>query len=881
MNISEITETLEKFFGVENYRVVLWNDAESEFLENIKEIVPARVELVRLDKIGGLAAKVKIELEEPLQKFLVYSPTIQPEAKDDWLLDVRLYSHNFTADAASLLLNELGLKKQSLREYIGEHKTFFASNDRRERLKQWLLAEDAEKEIGKKMLAITANAKQPETFSIFLQIFADLITEFEDSAENNLDNFSPSVWKNIEKFGLADNFWTLAKETFGYASEKPKLYDLLVRLFVTDFAGNANIELPQNIQPLKFASRSDAINAKVFLANWRSNTAYLEHYRKISTAIENEIDAENWLSEIPVRNLSECETFEAVERRIISGLRDRLLSELPADITDWQNLIYARRDKFWCSSSSGKSYLEVYKALLAALDFYSLRRKYEKGFSFSSAAEALNSYTDEIFLFDKYYRLFSESAHQVKFEGWNVLKPLTEGIENAYGNWFLENLAVAWGKCVEHENLFEKWEIENVSNQYNFYKQNVKPITDRNADTKVYVLISDAFRYECAEELTNELNAEARSSGNALLEAELSAQLGVVPSYTGLGMASLLPHTTLDYKELNPNADILYTDGKSTSGFNNRTAVLNNFNGTAIKSDDLMDMNTASGRDFVKDFQVIYVYHNVIDATGDTASTESDTFDAVRKTINELSRIVNFIFNSLNGSRIFITADHGFLFQLEPPAAIDKSSLDIRSDEVLKKKKRYVINPKIEPVANGWHGNIRNTAGIAGDMEFLIPKGANRFHFTGGARFVHGGAMPQEICVPVIALKKLRGKAAKRSKVKKVGVTLLKNLTRIVNNVQKLDFIQTDAVSERVLPRTLSISLRDENDKLISNTATVTFESTSDSMDDRRKSVQLVLRSGDYDRKKSYSLLIEDKDAVVKEYQRIPVIIDIAFSSDF
>lgn len=199
----------------------------------------------------------------------------------------------------------------------------------------------------------------------------------------------------------------------------------------------------------------------------------------------------------------------------------------------------------------------------------------------------------------------------------------------------------------------------------------------------------------------------------------------------------------------------------------------------------------------------------------------------------------------------------------------------------MKKKKRYVINPEIEPVANGWHGKIRNTSGIAGDMEFLIPKGANRFHFTGGARFVHGGAMPQEICVPVIALKKLRGKAAKRSQVKKVGVTLLKNLTRIVNNLQNLEFIQTDAVSERVLPRTLSISLRDDKNELISNTATVTFESSSDSMDDRRKNIQLILRSGNYDRKQEYSLLIEDKDAVVKEYQRIPVIIDIAFSSDF
>ena len=41
-------------------------------------------------------------------------------------------------------------------------------------------------------------------------------------------------------------------------------------------------------------------------------------------------------------------------------------------------------------------------------------------------------------------------------------------------------------------------------------------------------------------------------------------------------------------------------------------------------------------------------------------------------------------------------------------------------------------------------------------MEFWIPKGANRFHFTGGARFVHGGAMLQEIVVPVITVRHIR-----------------------------------------------------------------------------------------------------------------------------
>ena len=34
-----------------------------------------------------------------------------------------------------------------------------------------------------------------------------------------------------------------------------------------------------------------------------------------------------------------------------------------------------------------------------------------------------------------------------------------------------------------------------------------------------------------------------------------------------------------------------------------------------------------------------------------------------------------------------------------------------------------------------------------------MPKGAGGFHFVGGARFVHGSAMPQEIVVPVLVIK--------------------------------------------------------------------------------------------------------------------------------
>lgn len=164
-------------------------------------------------------------------------------------------------------------------------------------------------------------------------------------------------------------------------------------------------------------------------------------------------------------------------------------------------------------------------------------------------------------------------------------------------------------------------------------------------------------------------------------------------------------------------------------------------------------------------------------------------------------------------------------------------------------------------------------------MEFWLPKGMNRFHFVGGAKFFHGGAMLQEIVVPVITIRELWGKALQKSEISKVGVSLLGAHKKVVTNIHRFEFIQTDAVSERVRPRSLLISLRDGND-IISSEETVTFDSSSSSMDERKKSVRLMLKSREYDSKKEYALVLRDPETDI-EYERIPVTIDLAFINDF
>jgi hypothetical protein len=91
--------------------------------------------------------------------------------------------------------------------------------------------------------------------------------------------------------------------------------------------------------------------------------------------------------------------------------------------------------------------------------------------------------------------------------------------------------------------------------------------------------------------------------------------------------------------------------------------------------------------------------------------------------------------------------------------------------------------------------------------------------------------------------------------------------------------MQTEAVSELVIPVTLSIAIYD-GDLKVSSEETLTFDSSTDSVAERVKQVRLSLSGTDFDRKKDYFLVLKDKDLNI-EMQRYKVTIDLAFTDDF
>ena len=101
----------------------------------------------------------------------------------------------------------------------------------------------------------------------------------------------------------------------------------------------------------------------------------------------------------------------------------------------------------------------------------------------------------------------------------------------------------------------------------------------------------------------------------------------------------------------------------------------------------------------------------------------------------------------------------------------------------------------------------------------------------------------------------------------------------VVTNKQRFEFIQTEAVSERVLPVTLLLSIRD-GDLSISDEQILTFDSTSPMLDERKRSMMLTLAAGSYDRAKDYFLVARDAKTKAEAW-RSPLRIDLAFSNDF
>lgn len=852
----------------DNHRIVWWEDLDREFSELLDMLQLDGVIVLRRSALPALVLKRQIELDAPQQAFLVYEEGQKPEPEQDWLLDIRLYAEPFAADRPSMLLQELGLRQHSLRDHLRERSKFFAAKDRTAKLQRLVAPDDDAAALDLKILAVLAKVEQPELFLVLTAIFAT-VADADDFEKNPL-------WESIQYCDMEPVFWKLMSHAFGYQHAEPTLRHFFIRLFATDIGHALQSQLSDNLRPLQLAA-ARAANVAVFLSQWRDSTLRQRAYDRLAHRIANDLHPEDLLDKVPVDALMPVNTFVEVERLIAYRLRDQLLSNVSAAVGQkLRNMAARRMDGYWANrrwsnneDANRSTWNAYYRSLIAATELFELKLQYTGGFSFESAEACYSAYTRELYRFDQLYRRYHEASNEVYALSPDALSTLTSRLEQDYLNGFLQPLAHKWGSFLE-AGLLKKWQLEKIPSQQNFYSHHVKQYLSGGEDRRIFVVISDALRYEVAQELNDSLNGKYRFS------AELSSQLGVLPSYTKLGMASLLPHQTLSYTD----TGFVQVDEQSSDGLDARNKILSAVNGVALRAEDFLNMNKADGRELIKPYRLVYVYHNRIDAVGDSSSTESSTFKACREAIEELESIVVRIINNLNGHMVLVTADHGFLFQDSPLEVLDKSKLTGKPAGTITAKKRYLIGRNLGSSDQVYSGAIRNTAGISDDMMFWAPKGINRFHFVGGARFVHGGATLQEVVVPVLTVQHVRGQKAKDTTVRKAQVTVLGSNFTITTNRYVFPLLQTEPISERVLPAVLRAGLFNDAGEAVSAVELVTLDSDSSNMDQRQRKVVLTLLNRPFTGSERYFFQLLDAETDVEQF-RIEVRIKLAISNDF
>jgi len=509
--------------------------------------------------------------------------------------------------------------------------------------------------------------------------------------------------------------------------------------------------------------------------------------------------------------------FEEIDRHIIRQIVQAMSTQTVSspEVLTW---VRERRQSNWYPK-----YEDIYQAIGFATEFQQALA--EANLGMTSPAEGVRRYVSSWYKLDQLYRKFI--YHMQKSGQASLLADLNDSVENRYTNSFVLPVNDAWQDQIAG---LTEWKIPGYAAQADFYRDQAAEY--RRKDQKVAVIISDALRFEVAEECLRRIRALDR------FDAELKPMISSLPSYTQLGMAALLPHNGLAMAE-DGSGDIL-AGGEPTKGTVAREKLLaagrKGDNAKALKSEDVMNMRTEDGKALFRDHHIVYIYHNRIDAVGDKLQTEDRLPEAADDAIEDLTKLVRKL-TSANFSNILITADHGFLYQHRALDESDFAIADPQGAEILFRNRRFVIGRGLNATVGMKHFTATGL-GLSGDLEALIPNSINRMRVKGaGSRFVHGGAALQEVVIPVIRVGKQR-----EADVGHVEVQIFVTGRSLISSGQTaVTLYQVQPVSEKMRPRELLAGIYATDGTLISDEYTLLFDFRSENAREREMPRKFLL----------------------------------------
>lgn len=845
MNLQEIRNFLKKIFskpleGGKKRHIVFWYDDNEDFIEDIDTLDLSGVKLLRLTPNNAFRMKYYIEKEDLESNILIYSNMSKPRPEEDYLLDIFCYSEEFSTDRATVIMREFGISDLSLKEDFKKYNIFFKNKERIANFKALNIKDYTKEKIKLGVLSVLTKVKIID----IEEIIKVLIKEYLDGGKK--------LYTDIKKFGSEEDLWNIIDSYYGYNFDEYSLEKFMATLLISNLNENINFELQPSYK--RFISNKTA-NCIVFINHFMNDERDNIYYDKMQEFIAEKLNIEETLEKQDTSKFINCNTFEDVDKIIIKRISN-LLENNVEEYQKYLSIIAERRTKHFY-----KKYHNIYKVLSWTINLLNKKKELSSTIKEENSYKITKTYVKEYSYIDKAYRKFYYYFDNCLEK--DNFKSLRDKVENIYNNWYLQELSLKWYESLKEQ---QGWRIDGLKQQDRFYKDFIR---DKYKE-RVYVIISDGLRYESGEELSTLLTNERKG------KVELDYMQGVIPSYTKLGMASLLPHKNL---EINNKYDVII-DGLNSSSTENRNNILQREvpKSIAITYDKLIDMGNNDIRKVFGGLDLVYIYHNTIDARGDHGSTEREIFDATEIAFKEILALVNKLVNRVSATRIIITADHGYLYKRDSIQEYDKiCGVKLDDDE---DGRRFILTSNSKEIEGTISFNMDYLL-CNNDKNVITPRGNSRFKVQGaGANYVHGGAMLQEVIIPVITFKNDRSTSSVND-IRKVNISLSSVTRKLTNIITYLDFFQSEKIQDKVIVKKIKCYFEDEDGNRISNEELIIGDSNSDNPVERTYRKEFVLKSMQYDKNKQYFLVIKDIEDVNSIGERIAFTIDIAIVDDF
>ena len=861
MELEDIIQELDRRFDLplrEYYerRIIFWQDPEGEFREAIAGVKLQHAKLLVLTGRNMFLAKKLLSHDDLTSNYLVYRPFAYARQEDNWLLDLELASESFRADLVSMWMREMEMPDEmQYRKLFKKYRKFFNAAARREKFTTMMAHRYSPAQVMLAMMAVLTKSRSTDPGDILRAVF-----------EDGYDLETNEAYQRLVAYDLSAIFWSMVRQATGYdEQEDSSLERLLLHLFVTAASRVLPERAFREIEELR--GQGFETYCFDFVSEWMHGVRRRE-FRPVAERVERSLNLVHRLQDLSLSELGTFDFFPCIDDIILAKLLQDAIDNL-LDPDALTKVVERRRTTFWYEEHE-----DLYDAIVEAGHMTDFLRSHAAGFHLTSAQEIWHAYTSDYYRMDAYYRKFHTAFAKLLQSALPTVlddrcKQLAQIVEAAYTEGYLESLGENWTKNCAHD-LAACGKIQEVPEQEMFYRYKIAPLTSR-----IFVIISDAMRYEVAATLAEELERDIPS------EVQLTSCQSMFPSITKFGMAALLPHKELTVAPAGSGLAVL-ADGQSTDA-PNRGAVLKATNpkSVALKATDLISMKRNERSAKVRGMNVVYIYHDTIDAASHT--DDKKVFPACEEAIAELKNLVRIIVNEFTGTSILLTADHGFLYTAEPLTEDSKASSGLQKDQIIEQARRYVITT---PDAEASHLLPVNFLKGAAPYKAFAPREQIRLKIKGsGMNFVHGGASLQEMVVPIIDFKHVRSDSAAYKKhaeqyaMKPVSIHLLSSGHKVSNMSFSLNFYQLEAVGTGFIPANFDIYFTDAYGNVVSDIQKIIADKVSQENADRIFRCTFNLKAGDYNRNAEYFLVIHNTDNG-EIVQKVSFQIDTAFQKD-